>query len=110
MRPFVIAEARPDSSLETGELTVGGSGGRRIEQDVEVVGVNGAEEGVFALDVALTDQVYERFFEGEGAFLLGQGDFLMKVLQRVTADMVAGAVADQQQLGRGNAASAFFGQ
>ncbi len=110
MRPFVIAEARPDSSLETGELTVGGSGGRRIEQDVEVVGMNGAEESVFALDVALTDQVYERFFEGEGAFLLSEGDFLVKVLQRVAADVMASAVTDQKQLGSGNAASAFFGQ
>ncbi len=56
--------------------------------------MNGAEERVFALDVALTDQVYKRFFEGEGAFLLGEGDFLMKMLQCVTTDMVAGAVTD----------------
>ena len=36
----------------------GGSGvGRRLHQDVEVVGVDGAEEGVFAVDLIGVDEV-----------------------------------------------------
>ena len=72
--------------------------------------MNRAKEGVFALDMALAHEIYKRFFEAEGTFLLGEGDFLMKVLQRVAADMVAGAVTDQQQLGGRDATAAFLGQ
>ena len=90
-------------------LPVGAGGGGGIQKNVEVVRVNGAEESVFALDVALADQIDERIFETEGAFLFGESDFLVKVLEGVAPDVVARAVADEEQLGRGNAAAAFFG-
>ena len=91
------------------DLAVRSGGGRGIQKNIEVVRVNGAEESVFALDVALADQIDERVFEAEGAFLFGESDFLVKVLQGVAPDVVARAVADEEQLGCGNAAAAFFG-
>ncbi len=71
--------------------------------------MDGAEQSVLALDVALADEIDERIFETEGAFLFGESDFLVKVLEGVAPDVVASAVADEEQLGRGNAAAAFFG-
>jgi len=72
--------------------------------------MNGAEESVFALDVALADQTDERFLERKGSFLFSESDFLVKVLEGVSPDVVASAVADQQQLGCRDAAATFFGQ
>jgi len=91
------------------DLAVGAGGGGGIQKNIEIVRVNGAEESVFALDVALADQIDERVFEAEGAFLFGESDFLVKVLEGVAPDVVASAVADEEQLGCGNAAAAFFG-
>ena len=100
-------------TAEMGHLNQGGReeasgrGGGRFQEDVEVVGVDGAELRVFAIDLIGVDQVDQGFFEGERPFLLGEGNFLMEVLESVFADVVASAVADHQEFSGGNAASAF---
>ena len=90
-------------------LAVRAGGGRGVQKNVEVIGMDGAEECVLSLDVALADEIEERVFEAEGAFLFRESDFLVKVLEGVASDVMASAVADEEQLGRGNAAAAFFG-
>ncbi len=72
--------------------------------------MDGAELRVFAIDLVGVDQVDEGFFEGEGSLLFCERDFLVQVLQCVLADVVAGAVADHQEFGGGDAASAFSGK
>jgi hypothetical protein len=71
--------------------------------------MDGTGEGFFALDVAVADQRDQRVLKTEGALLLRHGDFLMQVLEVAAANVVAGAVADHEQLGGWNAAAAFFG-
>jgi hypothetical protein len=95
--------------LSLRDLAVGTGRGGGIQKNVEVVRVNRAEERVFPLDVPLANQIDKRVFEAEGAFLFGEGDFLVKMLEGVSPNMVACAVTDQEQLGCGNAAAAFFG-
>ena len=51
-------------------LRVGASGGG-FEDDVEVVGVDGAEEGLFPVDLVGMDELGQRFLEGERAPLFG---------------------------------------
>src|SRR5579863_37280 len=89
------------------KLAVGCSGSR-FQQDVEVVGVNGAKQSIFAVDVTSADQIDQRLFEAERPFLLRDRDFLMKVLERVAANVMSRAVADHQQLGRGNTSTTHF--
>ena len=72
--------------------------------------MDGAKLRVFAIDLIGVDQVDQGFFEGERSFLLGEGNFLMEVLESVFADVVASAVADHQEFSGGNAASAFSGE
>src|SRR5258707_5449989 len=103
------AVRRPCQGEAIRDLAVGAGGGGGIQKNIEVVRVNGAEESVFAVDVALADQIDERVFEAEGAFLFGESDFLVKGLEGREPDVVASAVTDEEQLGCGNAAAAFFG-
>ena len=93
-----------------GRDAASGGGGGRFQEDVEVVGVDGAQLGVFAIDLIGVDQVDQGFFEGERSFLLGEGNLLMEVLESVFADVVASAVADHQEFSGGDAASAFSGK
>src|SRR6202035_3040860 len=97
------------SRRRTGRLGAG-SRGCGVEEDVEVVGMDGAELCFFAVDVAAADQRGQGILERERAFLLGDGNFLMQMLERVAANAIAGAVADHQELGSGNAATVFFRQ
>lgn len=72
--------------------------------------MGGVEGCVFAVDGALADEVLQRLFLRDRAFVLGHGDFLVQVLQGVSADVLTGAIADDQQLGHRNAASELAGQ
>src|ERR1700746_883785 len=87
-----------------------GGGDCGLQEDVQVVGVDGAELRVFAVDLAGVDELDEGFFEGEGSLLFCEGDFLMQVLQGVFADVVASAVTDDEQFGGRDAASALSGE
>jgi hypothetical protein len=50
---------------------------RGLQQDIEIVGMDGAEQGVLAIDVTVADQRDQRILEAERAFLLGDRNFLM---------------------------------
>src|SRR5258706_2358821 len=104
MPSWGAAVLRPYQERCSATLAVRGGGGRGVQKNVQVVGMDGAEESVFALDVALADQIDERVFEAEGAFLFGESNFLVKMLQGVAPDVMASAVAYKEQLGCGNAA------
>jgi len=80
------------------------------DQAQEIVGVSGVEGCVFAVEGALADEVLQRFFLRDRAFIFGHGDFLVQVLQGVPPDVLAGAIADDQQLGNGNTATELAGQ
>ena len=72
--------------------------------------MNGAEQRVFAVDVTVTDQGNQRIFQAKRTLLFGDGDLLMEMLQRVAPDVVARAVADQEEFGGGNAATCLLGE
>ncbi len=72
--------------------------------------MDGAQLGVFAVDLIGVDKVDQGFFEGEGSFLFCERYFLMEVLEGVFADMGASAVADHEQFSGGDAAPAFSGK
>src|SRR5512137_2163853 len=57
----------------------------RFQQDVQIIGMDGAEKRVFAVDVPFADQLHKRFLQRERALFLGHSDFLMQVLQGVAA-------------------------
>src|SRR5712671_7916036 len=92
------------------DLAVRAGGGGGVQKNVEVIGMDGAEECVLSLDVALADEIEERVFEAEGAFLFGESNFLVKMLEGVAPDVMASAVAYKEQLGCRNAAAALLGQ
>lgn len=91
------------------ELAVG-SRWRRLQENVEIVGMNGTEQGIFAVDVIVVDQGDQRIFQAERSLFLGHGYFLVEVLECVAADVMAGAVADHEEFGGGNAAAGFLGK
>jgi hypothetical protein len=64
--------------------------------------MHGARERVPAVDEVALDQFGERLLERERSVLARDRDFLMQVLQRVLPDVLAGAVAHEQQLRRRN--------
>ena len=92
------------------DLAVRSGGGRGVQENVEIIGMDGAEECVLSLDVALADEIEERVFEAKGTFLFGESNFLVKVLEGVAPDVMASAVAHKEQLGCRNAAAALLGQ
>ena len=100
---------RPYQGEALCDLAVRSGGGRGVQENVEIIGMDGAEECVLSLDVALADEIEERVFEAEGAFLFGESDFLVKVLEGVAPDVMASAVAYKEQLGRRNAAAPLLG-
>src|SRR5882762_9046722 len=100
---------RPYQGEALCDLAVRGGGGGGVQKNVEVIGMDGAEKGVLSLDVALADEIEERVFEAERAFLFGESNLLVKMLQGVAPDVMASAVADEEQFCGGNAAAAFFG-
>ena len=70
-RSVKLGTASPTCEKSTRNLAVGCCGGRRLQQNVQIVRVNGAEQRVFAFDVPLTHQRNKRFFQTEGTFFLG---------------------------------------
>ena len=67
-----------------------------FQQTIHIVWVDGMHLRVLAIDKPSIDQLHQGLFERERTFVLGHGDFLMQMLQRVTPDMLARAVADNQ--------------
>jgi len=72
--------------------------------------MDGAVEGFFPFDLVGMDEGSQTIFECEGTLLFGEGDFLMQVLQRVSADMVTGAIGDHEEFGGGHASTALAGE
>lgn len=72
--------------------------------------MNGAELGVFAFDVAVLDEGDEGFLEGEGAAFFGEGNFLVEMLEGVVANVMARAVADEEEFRGGDAATGAAGE
>jgi len=58
--------------------------------------MDGAVEGFFPFDLVGMDQGSQGIFERKGAFLFGEGDFLVQVLQSIPADVVAGTIGDHE--------------
>src|SRR5262245_20164562 len=65
---------------------------------------------LFEIDDAVFREARERFLERNGALLLGDRDLLVQVLQGVLADVLAGAVADEEELSRDDSSTAPLGQ
>ena len=72
--------------------------------------MDGTEQGVFAVDLSCVNELNERILEGEGTLFLGQWDFLVKMLQAVSAHVMSGAVTHYQKFRSWNAASALSWQ
>lgn len=72
--------------------------------------MDGAEQRVFAFDLSIAYQGDERFLQAERAFLFGDGDFLVEMLECVAPDVMARAVTNHQEFGGGNATASLFGE
>ena len=74
-------------------------------QPLELLGVDGPCSRLFRGDEPSANKMCERLLEREGSMSLGNRDFLVQVLQRVLADVLPGAVSNEQHLGRRHAAA-----
>src|SRR5713101_8204773 len=66
---------------------------------LEILHVVGAEHGVGAIHKTALDEPGEAFLEGKRSVLPGNRDLLVQMLERIAANVLACAVADEQQLG-----------
>jgi hypothetical protein len=68
----------------------------RLQEDIQVVRMNGAKLRVLFFDFAVPNQRHKRFFQSERAPFLGKRDLLMEVLQIVSANVMPRAISNHQ--------------
>ena len=56
----------------------------------------GVDQSIFAIDMALLNQLPEALFQAERTFVSCNRDFLMEVLQGVATNMLSGSISDHQ--------------
>jgi hypothetical protein len=76
-----------------------------LAKNVEFFRMYGISQGIFAINMALTDDVEKGLLHREGTSSPGHGYFLMQMLYRIPPNVLAGSVADHQEFRDGNASS-----
>lgn len=70
----------------------------RSHQAQEIIRMSSVQQRVFTINRALLHQELQGLLLRHRSLVLGHRDFLVEVLERISADMLAGTVADNQQL------------